>query len=256
MTKEVGEKLRAVIIEDEQKARRILQTLLEDNCKDVEVVGVAEDVPAGVKTIISSKPDVVFLDIELPGFNGFELADFFEEINFEIVFTTAYSEYAIKAFQMSALDYILKPIQIGHLQAAVEKAKSRKGNQIQEKMQALKENLNSTTPNKIALPIAEGFLFVEQNEIIYLEADNSYTTIYFTNGNKILVSRSLKEFVDIINSPEFFKPHRSYYVNSNHIRQYNRQDSGSLVMDNDHTIYIARDKKQDFIEFMKNKGAL
>jgi len=248
--------LRAVIIEDEQKARRILQTLLEENCDNVKVVGIAEDVPTGVKTIIAENPDVVFLDIELPGFNGFELADFFTEINFEIIFTTAYSQYAIKAFQMSAVDYLLKPMQIDQLRNAVEKARKIRGAQMLEKIKALKENMADVGSKKIALPIAEGFLFVEQNEIVYLEADNSYTTIFFTNGNKILVSRNLKEFIALIDSPDFFKPHRSYYVNSIHIRQYNKQDNGSLVMNNGHTIYIARDRKQEFLDFMQHKGAL
>lgn len=248
--------LKAVIIEDEQKARRILQTLIEDNCTDIKVVGVAEDVPAGVKSIIQNKPDVVFLDIELPGFNGFELADFFDEINFEIIFTTAYSQYALQAFQMSAVDYLLKPIQIEQLVASVEKARKRRGQQVAEKLKILKENLSPNPHKKIALPIAEGYLFVEQDEIVYLEADNTYTTIYFTNGNKILVSRSLKEFVELISSPDFFKPHRSYYVNTTRIRQYNKQDGGSLVMENGHTIYIARDKKQEFIEFMQARGTI
>ncbi len=248
--------LRAVIIEDEQKARRILQTLLEENCDNVKVVGIAEDVPTGVKTIIAENPDVVFLDIELPGFNGFELADFFTEINFEIIFTTAYSQYAIKAFQMSAIDYLLKPMQIDQLRNAVEKARKIRGAQMLEKIKALKENMADVGSKKIALPIAEGFLCVEQNEIVYLEADNSYTTIFFTNGNKILVSRNLKEFIALIDSPDFFKPHRSYYVNSIHIRQYNKQDNGSLVMNNGHTIYIARDRKQEFLDFMQHKGAL
>lgn len=245
--------LKAVIIEDEQKARRILQTLIEENCDNIKILDTAEDVPSGVKAIIQHKPDVVFLDIELPGFNGFELADFFEEINFEIIFTTAYSQYALQAFQMSAVDYLLKPIQIDQLIAAVEKARKRRGLQVAEKMKVLKDNLSPSLSKKIALPIAEGYLFVEQDEIVYLEADNTYTTVYFTNGNKIVVSRSLKEFVELIASPDFFKPHRSYYVNAARIRQFNRQDGGSLIMENGHTIYIARDKKQEFLDFMQKR---
>lgn len=247
--------IKAIIIEDELKARRILQSLLEENCSNVKVVAAVEDVPSGVKAIIAHKPDVVFLDIELPGFNGFELTDFFDEMRFEIIFTTAYSEYAMKAIQMSALDYLLKPIQITQLQAAVEKLRQRKSGQVQERMLALKENLSGNA-RKIALPIAEGFLFVYQDEIEYLEADNSYTTVFFTNGTRIVISRNLKEFIDLIDSPDFFKPHRSYYVNSNHIRQFNRQDNGSLVMESGHTIYIARDRKSEFLDFMKNRGSI
>lgn len=257
MNEEMNTKpLRAVIIEDEQKARRILQTLLEENCEGIEVMAAAEDVPTGVKAIIAHKPDVVFLDIELPGFNGFELSDFFDEVKFEIIFTTAYSEYAIKAFQMSAVDYLLKPIQIDQLRSAVEKARERRGSQMDEKMKALKDNLQGRNMRKIALPIAEGLLFVEEKEIVYLEADNSYTTVYFSNGTKILVSKNLKEFTEIIDSPDSFKPHRSYYVNVNHIRQYNKADNGSLVLDNGHVVHIARDRKQEFLEFFQRRTGL
>lgn len=248
--------LSAVIIEDEQKARRILQTLLQEHCPEVEVKDAVEDVPHGVKAIVKHKPDVVFLDIELPGFSGFELTDFIDDVNFEIIFTTAYSQYALKAFEMSAVDYLLKPIQIEQLKAAVDKAKKRKGQNLGDKLQVLKENLSPTGTKKIALPIAEGYLFVEQNEIVYMEADNTYTTIYFTNGNKVLVSRSLGEFVELIGSAEFYKPHRSYYINLNHIRQFNKQDGGSLIMDNGHTVYIARDKKHEFLEMMQKSGKI
>lgn len=249
-------KLTAVIIEDEQKARRILETLIDENCPNVQVVALAEDVPHGVKAIIKHKPDLVFLDIELPGFSGFELADFIDEVNFEIIFTTAYSQYALKAFEMSAVDYLLKPIQIVQLKAAVDKAIKRKGTNSKEKLEVLKANLSPNGSKKIALPIADGFLFVEQDELVYLEADNTYTTIYFTNGNKMLVSRSLREFVDLIASPDFYKPHRSYYINLNHIRQYSKQDGGSLIMNNGHTIYIARDKKSEFLEMMQKSGKI
>lgn len=246
--------LKAIIIDDEQKARRILQNLLAEHCPEVEILDSVEDVPNGVKAIVKHKPDLVFLDIELPGFSGFELTDFIDDIQFEIIFTTAYSQYALKAFEMSAVDYLLKPIQIPQLKGAVEKVHKRKGQNIGDKLQALKENLTPSGTRKIALPIAEGYLFVEQEEIVYMEADNTYTTIYFTNGNKVLVSRSLGEFVELIASRDFYKPHRSFYINLNHIRQFNKQDGGSLVMDNGHTVYIARDKKNDFLELMKQRG--
>lgn len=247
--------LKAIIIEDELKARRILTTLIEEHCTDIEILEAVENIPNGVKAIIKHQPDLVFLDIELPGYSGFELVDFIEDINFDIIFTTAYSEYALKAFQMSAIDYLLKPIQIEQLVAAVEKAKKRKGFFMNEKLKALKENMSDSNNNKrIALPTAEGFLFVEQNEIVYMEADNTYTTIYFSNGNKIVVSRSLGEFVELINSPDFYKPHRSYYINLNHIREYKKQDGGHLIMDNGDTVYIARDKKNDFLNLLQNRG--
>jgi len=246
--------LKAVIIEDETKARNTLNLLLTEHCEGVTVCAMAEDVPNGVKAILKHKPDLVFLDIELPGFNGFELADFLEEINFEIIFTTAYSEYALKAFQMSAVDYLLKPLQIDQLQAAIDKVLKRQNLQMPERLDVLKGHLLESARKKIALPVAEGFLFVEQEEIIFLEADNTYTTVYFSNGSKVVVSKSLKEFTTIIASPDFFKPHRSYYVNANKIKRYNKQDGGHIVMENEHVIYLARDKKQAFLDFLKERG--
>lgn len=246
--------LNAIIIEDETKAQRILQTLLKEHCKGVEVLAVASDVVEGVKEIVAKKPDLVFLDIELPGYSGFELLDFFQKPEFGIIFTTAYSEFAIRAFELSAIDYLLKPLQISKLQTAVEKAKKEKGRQIMEKLFALKNNLQEEKSKKIALPVADGYLFAEEDEILYFEADNSYTTIFLTNGNKVLVSRGLKDFVELIQSKNFYKPHRSYYINLNQIRQYSKQDGGQIVMKNNDTIFVARDRKQEFLQLLSARG--
>lgn len=250
------DKLSAIIVEDEAKAQRILKALIEENCRDVEVKDCVADIPSAVKSIIANKPDVVFLDIELPGFSGFELIDFFDKPEFRIIFTTAYSEYALKAFELSAIDYLLKPVQIDKLQLAVEKAKKEKELQTIEKISALKSNLQKQGSQKVALPVAEGFMFVELNEIIYFEADNVYTTIYLTNGNKFLVSKPLKDFVNLIDSQEFYKPHRSYYINIQHIRQYIKQDGGHIIMSNGDVIYIARERKQDFMDMLKANGIM
>lgn len=248
--------LNAIIVEDELKAQRILNALISEHCENITVLDTVGDIPSAVKSIVANKPDVVFLDIELPGYSGFELVDFFENPEFEIIFTTAYSEYAIRAFELSAIDYILKPIQIDKLQNAIEKARREKGLQLLEKFQTLKSNLLENQNKKIALPLAEGYMFVEQNEIIYFEADNVYTTIYLVNGNKFLVSRPIKEFVGMIDSPDFVKPHRSYFINLNHIKQYIKQDGGHLIMQNGDIVYIARDKKQEFLQLLQERGLL
>ena len=165
--------LRAIIIDDEAKARRILESFLTDYCKQVQIVGMAEDVMQGVKMIQKEKPDVVFLDIEMPGYNGFQLLEFFDEIDFEIVFVTAYSEFALKAFQVSAIDYLLKPLQIEQLKKAVEKIEKIKGSSLSnQRLNVLKENLQANKIKKIVVPVGTGSLFIDVNDITHLKANS------------------------------------------------------------------------------------
>jgi two-component system LytT family response regulator len=239
--------MKAVIIDDEGKARRILEALLNQNCEDVEVVAVADDVPSGVKMINREQPDIVFLDIEMPGFSGFQLLEFFDEIDFDIIFTTAYSEHALKAFEVSAIDYLLKPIQIDQLIKAVDKVRSKKAAQINEKINTLKENLRENKISKIALPVADGLLFVKPEEILYLKAESSYTNIYLAENKTILVSKTLKEFEKLIDHPHFMRIHRSYFVNLNHIKQYFKSDGGHIEMINGDIVYFSKDKKEEML---------
>jgi two-component system LytT family response regulator len=239
--------MKAVIIDDEGKARRILEALLNQNCEDVKVVAVADDVPSGVKMINREQPDIVFLDIEMPGFSGFQLLEFFDEIDFDIIFTTAYSEHALKAFEVSAIDYLLKPIQIDQLIKAVDKVRSKKAAQINEKINTLKENLRENKISKIALPVADGLLFVKPEEILYLKAESSYTNIYLAENKTILVSKTLKEFEKLIDHPHFMRIHRSYFVNLNHIKQYFKSDGGHIEMINGDIVYFSKDKKEEML---------
>lgn len=241
--------LKAIIIDDEARARRILEALLEEYCPEVEVLDSVGDVPEAVKSINKHEPNLVFLDIEMPGYNGFQLLEFFGEVNFEIIFVTAYSEYALNAFQVSALDYLLKPIQINLLVKAVEKASQKLENpQFNERVETLKENLKQEFISRVALPIQEGLIFVDVDDIIYLKADGSYTNIFLNDGKTILVSKKLKTFEEVLNHPQFFRPHRSYLINLNHVSQYIRQDGGYIIMDNEGTVDISKDKKNDFLK--------
>ena len=248
--------MKAIIIDDEPRARKVLTTLLEENCPKVEILNTAADVPEGVKSINRYKPDIVFLDIEMPGYSGFELLDFFQEITFQIIFTTAYSEYAIQAFHVSAIDYLLKPIQIDQLVHAVEKAEQQISfSQTAEKLEALKTNLNAEGQvRKIALPVANGLLFVETLDIIYLKAEGSYTQIHLVQGPKLLVSKKLKEFEKLLQNPSFFKSHRSYLINLDHVQQYVRQDGGYIVMKNQDVVSIAKDRRDDLLKAISRIG--
>ncbi|MBI1183513.1 response regulator [bacterium] len=239
--------MKAIIIDDEAKARRILEALLAEHCPDVQVIASADDVPAGVKAINREKPDVVFLDIEMPGYTGFQLLDFFDNISFDIIFTTAYSDHALKAFEVSAIDYLLKPIQIEQLVKAVEKVRKKKNHQLAEKIEALKQNLLENKPAKIALPVADGLLFVKPEDVLYLKAESSYTHIYLQTDRALLVSKTLKEFEKLLDHPHFMRIHRSYLINLNHVKQYVKSDGGHLEMDNGDIVYFSKDKKDELM---------
>ena len=193
----------------------------------------------------------------MPGYTGFQLLEFFETPSFEIVFTTAYADYALQAFQVSAIDYLLKPIQISALQKAAEKIERHIGNsQFRERIDTLKNNLkNEGIVSKIALPVSDGLLFVEVKEIIYLKADSAYTHIYLANSTNLLVSKTLKEFEKLIQHPHFFRTHRSFLINLQHVKQYVKNDGGYIVMDNGDIIALSKDKREEFLEAFNNSNS-
>jgi two-component system LytT family response regulator len=244
--------LKAIIVDDEAKARRILESFITDYCPQLAIAAISEDVPQAVKAIKKFQPDVVFLDIEMPGYNGFQLLEFFEEIDFEIIFTTAYSEFALKAFQVSAVDYLLKPIQIDQLTKAVEKLEKIKGNSlIKERLQTLQANLKEQKIKKIVVPVSEGSLFVEVNDITHLKAEGSYVNIFLKDGNKILVSKNIKDYETQLTPEEgFYRTHRSYLVNTNYIINISA-DHSEAVLSNNASVAVARERKQDFVGYMK-----
>lgn len=246
--------LKAIIIDDEARSRKLLQTLIEEYCETVEIIALADDVPSGVQAINREYPDLIFLDIEMPGYTGFQLLDFFEEIHFEIIFTTAYREYAIQAFQVSAIDYLLKPIQIDQLLRAVEKAGNRVHQAFQQqRMQALQENLQQQgLISKIALPVSDGLFFVEVSNILYLSADRSYCNVHLADGNRMLVSRNLKEFERMLVHPFFFRSHRSFLINLNHVEQFVKKDGGYITMRNGDVVNISRDRRDLLLERLKS----
>lgn len=246
--------LKAIIVDDEAKARRILERFITDYCPQVTIVAMSEDVPQAVKAIQKFKPDIVFLDIEMPGYNGFQLLEFFEDIDFEIIFTTAYSEFALKAFQVSAIDYLLKPIQIDQLTAAVQKLEKIHGNSlIRQRLQTLQKNLEEYKIKKIVVPLSEGSLFVELKDILYLKAEGSYANIFFKDGNKVVVSKNLKDYEDQLTMEEgFFRTHRSFLINTIYLKNIS-SDGTEAIMINQAVINISRERKQEFFNFMKHR---
>lgn len=237
----------AIIIDDEQRAISTLTSLINMYLTDVEIVATCNNVPDGVLAINKYRPQLVFLDIEMPEYSGFELLSFFREVDFEIVFVTAYNEYALRAFEVSAVDYLLKPVDIDKLTTAVSKVRKKLGNNdMHLRMKVLKETFSSKQFNKIALPMSEGLLFVETADIIFLEADGAYTNVMLANGSKMLVSKKLKFFEEVLaDNPCFFRSHRSFIVNINHIKKYSKAES-YIRLDNDINVTISRDRKAEF----------
>lgn len=242
----------AIIIDDEQRARISLRYLLNEYCPDIEILEECENLSSGVKAIIKYKPNLVFLDIEMPGHSGLELLDFFDEddIKFQIIFTTAYNEFAIKAFKLSAVDYLLKPIDEVLLQEAVKRA--TKINQKKQNYEVLKDNILSKSLNKIAIPSGSSLLFIETKNILYIKGDGSYTVVVLKNGTKHTVSRNLKNFEETIDDqPELLRIHKSYIVNANEIVSYTKSEGGSIELTNKEHLPIATDKVDKIIDLIK-----
>lgn len=244
--------MKAIIIDDEEGARITLASLLNEYAADVEIVAQCANVPEGVLAINKHNPDVVFLDVEMPEYNGFELLDFFKEINFEIIFVTAYSQYAIKAFEVSAVDYLLKPVEIESLKSAVAKAKEKCNREsMMQRLSLMKDIYTGHEVQRIALPMSNGLLFVEINHVVMFEADRAYTNVFLSDSSKLIVSKPMRIFEEILeNRPFIFRPHRSHLINLHHIRKYLRGES-LIVMDNNLNIPIARERKTDFESLLK-----
>jgi two-component system, LytTR family, response regulator len=243
--------MKAIIVDDEKKSRETLSVLLHDFCKNVEVMETCQTIADAVKAIHLHRPNVVFLDINMKGENGFELLEKVQPINFEIVFATAYSEYAIKAFKFSAIDYLLKPIDIDELRGAVAKVETHLAKGLEaSKYEQLLKNLKPTNEqnHKLALPSSTGLTFIKVTDIIYCEADSNYTTFFLANNTKIVVSQTLKEYEEILSPYRFFRIHHSYLVNLEMIKEYLRGEGGQVLMVNGIVLDVSKRKKEDFLK--------
>ncbi len=247
--------MNVIVIDDEKRARNVLRVLLEEHCPEIDTIYEAEDLLSGVEKIKEYHPEIVFLDIEMPQHSGLEIVNFLdkEAFQFEIVFTTAYSEYAIKAFQLAAIDYILKPVRPSQVKEAVARATHFIGkSNINQKLEELKNEMQSEGFKKIALPVADGIRFEQIENIVVLEAEGMYTNITMKDGETIVISKPLKHFVNLLQDLSFFyKPHRSYFINLRFIKQYVRSDGGYVVMENGQSVSISKDNRDDFLELMR-----
>ncbi|MCV6630481.1 MAG: LytTR family DNA-binding domain-containing protein [Flavobacteriaceae bacterium] len=243
--------MKALIIDDERKARSVLRIVIEENCPSITQINEADDLLSGIALIKEKQPDLVFLDIEMPEYFGLEIFDFLERdaYTFQLVFVTAHDEYALEAFKLNAVDYILKPTKPCQLIAAVDKAIGQMGNtQMVQKLDELKKSFKQPQFKKVALPYDTGIKFVNFDELVLLEADGMYTKITTTHKKSWTVSKPLKHFSELLyNQKIFFKPHRSFLINLNHIGEYIKKDGGYIVMDNGQTVSLSPLKKEDFL---------
>ena len=246
--------MKVIIIDDEKRARRILYTIIEEECPEIETVFEAENLVDGVAIIKSEKPDIVFLDIEMPNHSGLQILEFFknEDIDFQIIFTTAYGHYAIEAFKLSAVDYLLKPIDVNELKSAIAKASlNLEENFIKEKLLNLERNFQQLALNKIALEVPKGIRFVSHEDILIFEADGAYTKVYLQNGKTELICKTLKHFSEQLkNKPLFYKPHRSFVINLKYMAEITKKDGLQVIMSNNKSIPIARERKDEFMEII------
>lgn len=247
-------KITAIIVDDEQDSREILASYLAKYCPQVQLQTTCVNITAAKKAILKHEPDLVFLDIEMPYGNAFDLLEQFDDINFEIIFVTAFSQYAIQAFNLSAAHYLLKPLDIEELEQAVEKVALRiSKKQEQNHAQILLDNIKTLQAGnrKLVLPLMEGFEVVRLSEILYCQADDNFTCFYFTNGKKALICRSLKHYEKTLDEFGFCRVHRSYMVNLEYVKRYIKGKGGSIILENGKEILVSNTKKATFIKRLR-----
>jgi Response regulator of the LytR/AlgR family len=236
--------LKAVIVDDETLSRQSLEKLIQDYCPEVEVVASVGEILSAVKEINIHQPDLVFLDIELPNYSGFELIKAFDEINFDIVFTTGYEHYAVKAFKVSAAGYLLKPIDVEELSEVVSRIKERR-----KARRELTNDANGThllgKPLRIVLPAQDGLIYLNLDEVIYLQAEGRYTHIHLLDRSHSITTKNLRDCLSIIGLPSFLRIHRSFIINLIHLKRYARGRDSFVLMENDIRIDVGKNYKED-----------
>jgi two-component system LytT family response regulator len=247
--------LTAIIVDDEPYCCQTLRILLADYCQGVKVLAVCNSSAEALKEIEAQKPDLVFLDVEMPFMNGFELLEKLSQINFELIFTTSYDQYAIKAIRFSALDYLLKPIDREELVKAVDKAIQKKRQVLPLQLEALFQKLHhpSSPILKIAVPTIDGLQMISVDNIISCESDSNYTIIFLKNNQKLIASRTMKEVEEMLEDHPFLRVHRSYIVNLNEVNKYVRGEGGYLLMSDGSKIEVSRSYKDVLLKRLQPK---
>jgi len=246
--------MKTIIIDDEIRVIGTISRLLKDNFSDIEIVSTANTIASGYKAIMQYNPDILILDINLPDGTGFDLLKKIDSPYFKLIFITGYEEYAIRAFKFSAVDYLVKPIQPMEFISAVNRAKNLKIIEDQQlKLSALLENLEEEhAMKKIVLRTAENIHLINLNDIIRCESDSNYTLFYLVNGKKILVSKTLKEFAELLKPSGFLRVHQSHLINSDHIDRYSKAEGGAMIMKDNSNIPISHERKAYILKYLES----
>ena len=242
----------ALIVDDEPKSRDVLKTLLNRFCSEVDVVAQAGSVSEAKELIKQHNPELLFLDIEMPGGNGLQLLESGETGNAEVIFVTSYAHYAIPALRLSAVDYLLKPIEVEELRAAVERVAERKRSKVSGNLSMLKENLSQSAPlQKIAIPGMQDVRFVKISDVLRIEGDSNYSFIYLDGGEKIHSSRTLGDFEELLTGQQnFFRVHKTHLVNLDHVVKLIKTDGGYLEMKDGSQVEISRRRKTEVLQLL------
>jgi two-component system LytT family response regulator len=246
--------LKAVMIDDDESNLSSLTEKLNKHCPQVEIIARCSNAVEGIQAIDSLRPDIVFLDIEMPVMNGFVMLQQLSYKDFELIFVTAYDHYAIKAIRFSALDYLVKPVEVEELKNAVAKVETnhfRKDKGLQ--LELLLEYLDKKRPRRITIPTSDGLQFIDLDNIVYLEASNNYTNVYLQQQQKYLVTRTLKDFEQILPAETFLRIHHSTIINRDYIEKYIRGEGGQVMMRNGTVLDVSKRKKMEFLEAIGNK---
>ncbi len=245
--------MRIIIIDDEKHSREGLAILLDKYCEGIELIASCADGKEGIRAIEDLKPDLIFLDIEMPGMNGFDMLENCEHLDFDVIFTTAYNEYAIQAIRHSALDYLLKPVNKNEMMQAVSKAKKNRKNNASSRISSLLHSVQSRkVTGRIAISTLEGLVMVDTGEIIYCESENNYSRIHLSSGKKIMVSKTLKKVEELLSGqPKFFRIHNSYLINLDYMQQYIKGDGGDVILTNGRQLPVSRLKRVELLNMLE-----
>jgi two-component system LytT family response regulator len=245
-------KINTIIVEDELRSADVMKTLLAECCPEIEIAAVAPSVKSAVELIKLLKPELVFLDVELPDGNGFNVLESFPPGLFNVIFVTAYEHYALKAIKASALDYLLKPVDTDELIAAIKKLPDETESDMRQDVYLQNQNQQNRQKMRLALPTIDGLKFIEQGDIIWCEAQGSYCNFLLTNKEKVLVSKPLSYFEEILDEEQFCRPHQSYIINLAHAKNYVKGRGGYLIMSDGSKVEVSVRMKNNLLDrFLK-----
>jgi two-component system, LytTR family, response regulator len=250
---------KAIIIDDELHCIETLIEKIKIYCPSIEVINSFTKPQLAIDYLATEKPDIVFLDIEMPAINGFSLLEKLKDITFKIVFTTAYDQYAIKAIKFSAFDYLLKPIDKDDLILVADRIQvNTKKSSIESQIDVLLQQIKNTNTEqmKISIHTSEGIIFPLLRDIIRIESSSNYSIFYFENGKKSIVTKTLKEFEEILTKHDFFRIHNSHLINLSKIKEYHKVDGGTVELENGERIEVSRRRKDEFIQILQEKFAI